>query len=38
MNAEEFIEWAKEYYEEKFDQLGEGGVLAEFKRGVHGSS
>ncbi|MFB9240484.1 hypothetical protein IV454_24940 [Massilia antarctica] len=34
MDAEEFIEWAKCYYENGFDLIGEDGVSAEFKKGT----
>ncbi|VXC11301.1 hypothetical protein MASSI9I_51185 [Massilia sp. 9I] len=33
MDAVEFIEWARDYYEEGFDLLGESGVFAEFSKG-----
>lgn len=31
MNAEQFIEWAKSYYEKDFERIGENGVLTVFK-------
>lgn len=34
MNAQEFIAWAKSYYEENFDRIGESGVHAEFDGGA----
>jgi len=30
LNAEDFTEWAKDYYEEKFDLIGESGIAAVF--------
>ena len=30
MNADEFIEWARSYYENSFDLIGEAGVFKEF--------
>ncbi len=34
MNATEFIEWAKSYYEDSFEIIGEEGVFKEFKSRV----
>jgi hypothetical protein len=31
MNAEQFIDWAKSYYEKDFDRIGESGILTVFK-------
>ncbi len=31
MDAEEFIEWAKSYYEDNFERIGEDGIFKEFK-------
>lgn len=36
MNAAEFVEWAKSYYDEDFDVLGESGIVAEFGKGQLG--
>ena len=32
MNAEQFIEWARSYYEKDFELLGENGVFSVFNR------
>ena len=37
MDAEEFIEWAKFYYEDEFDLIGEECVSAEFEIGTVGA-
>lgn len=34
MNAEQFIKWAKSYYEKDFDRIGESGILSVFKNGA----
>lgn len=36
MDAEAFIDWAKSYYEESFDLLGEDGVVAAFRQTAFG--
>ena len=32
MNATQFIEWAKSYYEKDFERIGENGILTVFKK------